>query len=123
MIRACPTRTPVTRRKRSSVHNSSDPRGPSYWIRQCGVTVEKVFPDPVEEFEAWSAEGRACGVRALETFAAGLEQDGSAVRAALTMPWSNGQTEGQVTKLKPIKRSMYGRAGFDLLRRRVLLAA
>ena len=45
------------------------------------------------------------------------------MRAALTTPWSNGQTEGQVTKLKLIKRSIYGRAGFDLLRRRVLLAA
>jgi transposase len=46
-----------------------------------------------------------------------------AVRAALTTPWSNGQTEGQITKLKLLKRQMYGRANFDLLRRRVLLAA
>ncbi len=53
----------------------------------------------------------------------GLGQDGAAVRAALTMPWSNGQTEGQITKLKLLKRQMYGRANFDLLRRRVLLAA
>ena len=60
---------------------------------------------------------------AVETFAAGLEQDGAAVRAALTMPWNNGQTEGQVTRLKLLKRQTYGRAGFDLLRRRVLLAA
>jgi transposase len=62
-------------------------------------------------------------VGAVETFAAGLEQDGAAVRAALTMPWSNGQAEGQITRLKLVKRSMYGRANFDLLRRRVLLAA
>jgi transposase len=64
-----------------------------------------------------------CGVRAVETFAQGLAKDGRAVRAALTTPWSNGQTEGQVTKLKLLKRQMYGRASFDLLRRRVLLAA
>jgi transposase len=49
--------------------------------------------------------------------------DGGAVRAALTTPWSNAQEEGQITKLKLIKRLMYGRAGFELLRRRVLLAA
>jgi transposase len=65
-------------------------------------------------------------VRATETFAAGLEQDGAAVRAALTTPWSNGQAEGQVTRLKLLKRQkrqMYGRAGLDLLRHRTLLAA
>jgi transposase len=60
---------------------------------------------------------------AAQTFAAGLVADGAAVRAALTTPWSNAQAEGQITKLKLIKRLMYGRAGFELLRRRVLLAA
>jgi transposase len=64
-----------------------------------------------------------CGVRAIETFARGLAQDGAAVRAAFTSPWSNGQTEGQITKLKLLKRQMYGRANLDLLRRRLLLAA
>ncbi len=48
-------------------------------------------------------------------------QDGDAVRAALTSPWSNAQAEGQIMKLKLLKRQMYGRANFDLLRRRVLL--
>nr|WP_244471039.1 transposase [Microvirga massiliensis] len=75
------------------------------------------------EYEAWLAETRSCGIRAVETFAAGLEQDGAAVCAALTLPWSSGQTEGQITKVKLLKRSMYGRASFELLRRRVLLAA
>ncbi len=41
----------------------------------------------------------------------------------LTLPWSNGQAEGQITKLKMMKRQMYGRANFDFLRRRILLAA
>ena len=59
----------------------------------------------------------------METFAAGLEHSAAAVRAALTTPWSNGQTEGQVNRLKTLKRPMYGRAGLDLLRRRMLLAA
>ena len=60
---------------------------------------------------------------AVETFATGLRQDAAAVGAALTLSWSSGQAEGQVNKLKLIKRQMYGRANFDLLRSRVLLAA
>ena len=43
-----------------------------------------------------------------------------AVVAGLHLPWSQGQTEGQITKLKLLKRSMYGRAAFDLLKQRVL---
>jgi len=68
-------------------------------------------------------DARSCGVPAVTTFAAGLEQDGAAVRAALTMPWSSGQAEGQINRLKLLKRQMYGRANLDLLRRRTLLAA
>jgi transposase len=60
---------------------------------------------------------------ALASFATGLRRDEDAVRAALTEPWSNGQVEGQVNRLKVIKRDMYGRAGFDLLRCRVLAHA
>jgi transposase len=57
---------------------------------------------------------------ALASFAAGLRRDEDALRAALTEPWSNGQVEGQVNRLKVIKREMYGRAGFEVLRCRVL---
>jgi transposase len=60
---------------------------------------------------------------ALAGFAAGLTRDLAAVRAALSLPWSTGPVEGQISYLKTIKRSMAGRAGFDLLRRRVLEAA
>jgi len=56
-------------------------------------------------------------------FAGRLRQDRNAVHAALTMPWSTGPVEGQINRLKVIKRTMYGRAGFDLLRHRVLAAA
>ena len=73
-------------------------------------------------FEDWLERARSCGVETLRTFAAGLRQDGAAVRAALSLPWSRGQAEGQINRLKMLKRQMYGRAGFDLLRRRVLLA-
>jgi transposase len=58
----------------------------------------------------------------LAAFARGLRRDETAVRAALTEPWSNGQVDGQVHRLKLVKRTMYGRAGFALLRRRVLAA-
>jgi len=76
-----------------------------------------------EALNAWLDECAASSVNALHTFAAGIRQDDKAVRSALKLPWSNAQTEGQVTRLKFIKRMMYGRANFDLLRQRVLLAA
>ena len=92
-------------------------------VRGCGVNP-KVGPEAARvALTTWLADARRSGVRALETFAAGLEQDGVAIQAALTTPWSSGQAEGQITRLKLIKRQMYGRASFDLLRRRVLLAA
>lgn len=92
-------------------------------VRRFVALVRERPPDAAVAFEAWLADARASGIRALATFAAGLTQDGAAVRAALTTSWSNGQTEGHVAKLKLLKRQMYGRANFDLLRRRVLLAA
>lgn len=58
----------------------------------------------------------------LRRFAQGLTTDYAAVRAALVLPWSNGQVEGQINRLKLIKRQMYGRANFDLLRSRFLYA-
>ncbi|AMB43327.1 transposase [Methylobacterium sp. AMS5] len=65
----------------------------------------------------------AAGKTDLGGFVTGRRQDEAAVRAAIVQPWSNGSVEGQVNPLKRIKRSMYGRAKFDLLRQRVLHAA
>jgi len=76
-----------------------------------------------EAFGGWLKNALSCGVKDFETFATGFEREQSAVEAALTLPYSNGQTEGQINRLKLIKRSMYGRASFDLLRQRVLGAA
>jgi len=59
----------------------------------------------------------------LDSLAAHLQRDQAAVLAAMQLPWSNGHVEGQVHRLKLIKRQMYGRAKFDLLRQRVLYAA
>ena len=95
-------------------------------VRACGVKGRRdddAPAKPVAELDTWLAEARAGSIPAIQTFATGLEQDGAAVRAALTEPWSNGQAEGQVNRLKLLKRQSYGRASFDLLRRRVLLAA
>ena len=59
----------------------------------------------------------------LASFGKGIVTDRCAVTAAMTEPWSNGQTEGQITKLKLVKRQMYGRAKLDLLRARLLAPA
>nr|WP_273507408.1 transposase [Fulvimarina manganoxydans] len=88
-------------------------------VRRVGTKARNAGP----VFQTWLLEAKRCGVRAIETFAAGHEQDGAAVHAALRTGWSNAQTEGQVTKLKLLKRSMYGRGNLDLLRRRFLLAS
>ena len=55
-------------------------------------------------------------------FAKRLQEDYDAVKAGVTLPWSNGQTEGQINRLKMLKRQMFGRAGIELLSRRFLLA-
>jgi transposase len=75
-----------------------------------------------ERLDAWLAKAEGSPVPALRRFATGLRADPEAVRAGLTEVWSNGPTEGFVHKLKLLKRQGYGRAGFDLLRQRILCA-
>jgi transposase len=71
--------------------------------------------------DRWMARVAEPGIAVeLQRFVNGLRSDLSGVRAAFSLPWSNGQTEGQVNRLKLIKRQMFGRAKFDLLRQRVL---
>lgn len=72
------------------------------------------------EMDAWFQTVEGSGVVEFKNFAKGLRRDEAAVRAAMKTEWSNGQTEGQVNRLKLLKRQMYGRAKFDLLRARVL---
>jgi transposase len=72
------------------------------------------------ELDTWLETAEASGIPELNGFAIGIRRDYSAVAAGLDKPWSNGQVEGQVHRLKLLKRQMYGRAGFLLLRRRVL---
>ena len=75
-----------------------------------------------ERLDAWLTQVHESGLAELQSFAYGVEQDKAAVQAGLTLPLSSGQVEGQVTKIKLIKRMMYGRATFPLLRQRVLHA-
>ena len=73
-----------------------------------------------ELLESWLADAKQTGLR---SFALGVERDQPAVEATFRLPWSNGPVEGQVHRLKLIKRQAYGRASFDLLKQRVLQAA
>ncbi len=72
------------------------------------------------ELPVWLEQVQHSQCAELRLFGLGLGQDLAAVTAALSSEWSNGQTEGQVNRLKTLKRQMYGRASFDLLRARVL---
>jgi transposase len=73
--------------------------------------------------DPWLEDGLASGMPELVNVASGLQCEHSAVQAALTLPYSNGQVEGQITQLTLLKRQSYGRAKLDLLRQRMLHAA
>ncbi len=73
-----------------------------------------------EKLDAWLEDARKSGIYGMRRFARTLRQDIEAVRNAILEPWSNGQTEGQINRLKTLKRAMYGRAGVELLRARML---
>ena len=116
----------------------SDPEQRSAWLERYRLAVcerdpglahaytltqrfcEMVRDRTGDKLDDWLAEVHASEVAQLVGFAKGLERDYAAVKAGLTLEWSNGQTEAQVHRLKLLKRQMYGQAGFDLLRKRVL---
>ena len=75
-----------------------------------------------ERLGPWLTRARDGRLPAFRGFAKRLSTDEAAVQAAAMHPWSTGQVEGQINRLKTIKRQMYGRAGFDLLRQRILTA-
>jgi transposase len=73
-----------------------------------------------EQLDDWIRQVRQSNLVELQNFALGLGRDQAAVENALTLEYSNGQVEGQVNRLKLKKRTMFGRASFELLRKRVL---
>lgn len=89
--------------------------------RQLAQDFQRIVRERLaSSLDAWLSTCETAGIPEFANFAAGLRQEDQAVRAALSYEWSNGQTEGQVNKLKVLKRQMYGRANFDLLRLRAL---
>jgi transposase len=74
-------------------------------------------------FDPWLEQAAASTLKPFRSFAASLRRDYDAVRAGIALPWSTGPVEGSINRLKLIKRTMFGRAGFALLQRRVLLAS
>ena len=103
-------------------------------LRRCApeldeaVTLAEAFIGLVRDrapdrLDSWLNQALRSTLRPLRSFAKHLSADYDAVRAAVTLGWSNGPVEGQINSLKMLKRTMYGRAGLDLLGRRFLLAA
>jgi hypothetical protein len=82
-----------------------------------GAFQAMVRGNELGRFEGWIRRAEASLVA---SFARGIGQGRAAVQAAITLPWSNGQTEGQITKLKLVKRRMYGRGKIDLLQARLI---
>ena len=80
----------------------------------------KVAAKRTDGLAAWLEEAAGSD---LASFASGVRDDEAAVRSAIVQPWSNGQTEGQLSRLKLVKRQMYGRANVDLLRARMVQPA
>ncbi len=85
--------------------------------------VQMVKQRQARRLAPWLARARTSSSAELQGFASGIKRDYAAVQAALSLPWSQGQVEGQITRLKFLKRQMYGRAHFALLRSRVLRRA
>lgn len=73
-----------------------------------------------EDWEAWRTQVAASDLEPLARFSEGLKDDLAGIQAGLTLPWSNGVTEGQINRLKLLKRQGYGRAGVALLRQRLV---
>ncbi|HET9966621.1 MAG TPA: ISL3 family transposase [Streptosporangiaceae bacterium] len=88
------------------------------------ILTRRAGDRPAAGLDDWlAAAGNSPGQPELASFATGIRRDYQAVRNALTMPWSSGRVEGLNTRTKLIKRQMYGRATFPLLRKRILLTS
>jgi transposase len=88
------------------------------------TAVPRLLPDAENENKSqlnqWFSDVSQSGLVDLQRVAAGMEADATAIHEAIISRWSNGVVEGHVNRLKMLKRQMYGRAGFELLRRRVM---
>jgi len=73
------------------------------------------------QLRGWIENVLNSGISEIATFANGLIRDYQSIENAISLPWSNGPVEGNVNKLKTIKRKMYGRASFELIKKRLVL--
>ena len=81
------------------------------------MSVRRKQPDRLEE---WYKSAESSQIKAFISFATSLKEDWAAVKNGVTLSWSNGQVEGQINRLKMLKRQMYGRASHELLKKRFL---
>ncbi len=95
---------------------------PIQWVAhdRAGAHSSPTGLGAVEGFDRWLARATSCDAAQMRRFAASLAVDLSALRAAFESPWCSGHVEGQINRLKFLKRQVYGRAKLDLLRARVL---
>lgn len=121
LLRDPATLTRVEQGALTQVHEQCPAAATAYSLVQAFVRM--VGTRTPSAFALWLDARAQSDLPALQTFAEGLKQDEQAILAALTLPWSNGPLEGFVNKIKTIKRQMYGRGSFPMLRQRVLLAA
>ena len=93
-------------------------------VRKLALSFKELMESrQADKLDGWLCDCLSLSQEAFNQFVRGLRQDYAAVRQAFSSEWSNGQVEGQVNRLKTIKRQMYGRAGFELLRRRVVITS
>ncbi len=115
------TLTPTQQHALEHICQASDEMKQTYELSQQFVSMLRKRQG--EHLDGWLEHVREHGPHELAGFASGIRRDYLAVRAGISREESNGQVEGQITRLKLIKRQMYGRATFDLLRLRVLHTA
>ncbi|MFJ8747499.1 transposase [Embleya sp. NPDC127516] len=109
-------RTPPAQSRSGQLPGTRRPHRPRPILRaNAHRTPRRTTPD-------WLDAVRQDDLPGLHTLAAGIDRDRDAVIAGLTLPWNSGVVEGHVNRIKMLKRQMFGRAGFRLLRKRVLLA-
>jgi transposase len=91
------------------------------WMRMLALDFRQALTSKDgQQMRDWIEIAKRSGIGSIVRFAFGPQRDLSAVSAAVESPWSNGQVEGQINRLKMIKRQMYGRAGLRLLHVRIL---
>ena len=128
----CPPARRIARMLTTAPHHLSKADAITIARIEAAVPTLAIARDLTERFAEMVRHGRAehlagwlteVETSVLVSFAKGLRTDTDAVAAALREPWSNGQTEGQINRLKTLKRQMYGRANLDLLRARLVIVA